>query len=429
MDNEKLIQGLKKLTDSGIKNKDIEDAIGLAKNSLSNFLSGRKEFPAKHHERIQEFIDDAERGGQLLPEPDLEEVAPIELIEPKTTIVVSPTGIKEKPSSEKLAKLKLTVEGINKDFGAGSVMVLGSNAVTDVEVISTGSLGLDIALGVGGLPKGRIVEMYGPESSGKTTVAIHLIAEAQRLGGLCAVIDAEHAFDIKYAAALGVNIEELHISQPDYGEQALEIADRLILSGAFSVVVIDSVAALVPKAELEGQMGDSKMGLHARLMSQACRKMTASISRTNTICLFINQIREKIGVVYGSNEFVPGGNALKFFSSVRIEIRRSVSAANSVMNGETKVGNETTAKVIKNKCAPPFRATKFDILYGKGIDYVGEVVDEGVRFGILKKTGSWYTFNDSKIGQGRENAIQLLNDNEELQNEIATLIRKAAFAQ
>jgi recombination protein RecA len=317
--------------------------------------------------------------------------------------------------SEDLSKL---IEGIDKDFGKGSLMRLGEMQPEPVEVISTGSLGLDTALGVGGVPRGRIIEIYGPESSGKTTIATHIIAQAQKKGLLCAIVDAEHAFDAPYAEALGVNVDDLFINQPDYGEQGLEIADRIIGSGKFGVVVVDSVAALVPKGELEGEMGDSKMGLQARLMSQALRKLTGKVAQTNTTLIFINQLREKIGVMFGNPETTTGGNALKFYASVRMDVRRSLSAQNSVMQGDLKVGNSTTVKVIKNKVAPPFRQAEFDIIYGEGIDTVGEILDAAVTKKVIQKSGSWYSYKDSKIGQGREGVRQLLKDNEDLLNEI-----------
>ncbi len=320
--------------------------------------------------------------------------------------------------------LKLTLDRIQKDFGAGSIMKLGDKEVQEVDVISSGSLGLDLALGVGGLPKGRIVEIYGPESSGKTTVAIHLIAEAQKAGGVCAIIDAEHAFDSSYAKRLGVDVDSLLIAQPDNGEQGLEIADRLILSGALDVVVIDSVAALVPKGELEGEMGDSKLGLQARLMSQALRKLTATVGKTNTICLFINQLREKIGVMFGSPETTTGGNALKFYSSVRLDIRRSTQ----IKDGDVVVGNRTRVKVVKNKVAPPFRLAEFDIVYGEGISKEGELIDIGVELDILKKSGSWYSYNDTKLGQGRNSIVNLLKDNPDMAEEIEGKIRDILLA-
>jgi len=323
-------------------------------------------------------------------------------------------------NSEKLKALKLTIDKIDKDFGKGSVMMMNEKGEQSIEVISTGSIGLDTALGIGGFPKGRIIEIYGPESSGKTTIAIHVIAEAQKKGGICAIIDAEHAFDSSYARRLGVDVDNLLISQPDYGEQALEIADRLILSGAVDVVVIDSVAALVPKGELEGEMGDSKMGLQARLMSQALRKLTATINKTNTICIFINQLREKIGVMFGNPETTTGGNALKFYSSVRLDIRRMAQ----IKDGDSAVGNRVKVKVVKNKVAPPFRSAEFDIVFGEGISKTGEIIDMGVELGIIQKSGSWFSYNSDKLGQGRETVKQLMKDNPELAAEIENKIRE-----
>ena len=327
--------------------------------------------------------------------------------------------IKKMSNTEKLKALKLTIDKIDKDFGKGSVMMMNEKSTEPMEVVSTGSIGLDVALGIGGLPRGRVVEIYGPESSGKTTIATHVIAEAQKKGGMCAIIDAEHAFDSNYARKLGVDVDSLLISQPDYGEQALEIADRLILSGALDVVVIDSVAALVPKGELEGEMGDSKMGLHARLMSQALRKLTATISKTNTICIFINQLREKIGVMFGNPETTTGGNALKFYASVRLDIRRLAQ----IKDGDSAIGNHVKVKVVKNKVAPPFRSAEFDIIFGEGISKMGEVIDMGVEFGIVQKSGSWFSYGDNKLGQGRDAVRQLLLDNPELANEIEGKIR------
>ncbi len=327
-------------------------------------------------------------------------------------------------SDEKLKALKMTLDKIDKDFGKGSVMKLGEKSNAEMEVISTGSLGLDIALGIGGLPKGRIVEIYGPESSGKTTIAIHTIAEAQKMGGICAIIDAEHAFDSSYARKLGVNVDELLISQPDYGEQALEIAERLILSGALDVIVIDSVAALVPKSELEGEMGESKMGLQARLMSQAMRKLTAAISRTQCTCIFINQLREKIGVMFGNPETTTGGNALKFYASVRLDIRKSTA----IKDGDTVMGNRTKVKVVKNKVAPPFRVAEFDIMYGEGVSKIGELIDLGVELNILTKSGSWFSYGENKIGQGRDAVKTFLQDNPEFAEEIEGKIRAALKA-
>ena len=322
-------------------------------------------------------------------------------------------------NTDKLKALRLTMDKIEKDFGKGSVMMMGEKGTEPMEVISTGSLGLDIALGIGGFPKGRIIEIYGPESSGKTTVAIHTIAEAQKKGGICAIIDAEHAFDSSYAQRLGVDVDSLLISQPDHGEQALEIADRLILSGAVDVVVIDSVAALVPKGELEGEMGESKMGLQARLMSQALRKLTATISKTNCCCIFINQLREKIGVMFGNPETTTGGNALKFYASVRLDIRRMTQ----IKDGDEAVGNRVKVKVVKNKVAPPFRQAEFDIIFGHGISKMGEIIDMGVEYGIVQKSGSWFSYETNKLGQGRDAVKQLLLDNPEVAAEIEAKIK------
>jgi len=322
-------------------------------------------------------------------------------------------------NAEKLKALKLTIDKIDKDFGKGSVMMMNEKPNQVIDAISTGSIGLDTALGIGGLPRGRVVEIYGPESSGKTTLATHVIAEAQKRGGMCAIVDAEHAFDSSYARKLGVDVDNLLISQPDYGEQALEITDRLILSGALDVVVVDSVAALVPKGELEGEMGDSKMGLQARLMSQALRKLTATISKTNTICIFINQLREKIGVMFGNPETTTGGNALKFYASVRLDIRRAAQ----IKDGDVPIGNRVKVKVVKNKVAPPFRNTEFDIIFGVGISKIGEIIDMGVELGIVGKSGSWFSYNGSKLGQGRDAVKSLLTDNPDLANEIEGKIR------
>lgn len=321
-------------------------------------------------------------------------------------------------SSEQASKLKalqLTLDKLDKTYGKGAVMKMGDSVAQDVEVISSGSLGLDLALGVGGYPRGRVIEIYGPESSGKTTLTLHAMAEAQKAGGIAAFIDAEHAFDRFYAENLGVDVQELIISQPDNGEQALEIADNLIRSGAVDIVVIDSVAALTPKSEIEGEMGDSKMGLHARLMSQALRKLTGSISRTNCTVFFINQLREKIGVMFGNPETTTGGNALKFYASVRLDIRRSTQ----IKDADAKVlGNKTRVKVVKNKVAPPFRTTEFDIMYGEGISKIGEIIDLGVNYEIIKKSGSWFSYGDTKIGQGRESVKTLLQDNPDLMDEL-----------
>ena len=324
-------------------------------------------------------------------------------------------------NKEKLKALEVTLGKIEKDFGKGTIMKLGDHAIENIQVISTGSIGLDAALGIGGLPRGRVIEIYGPEASGKTTLAIHAIAEAQKNGGIAAIIDAEHTFDRNYAEKLGVDVSNLLISQPDNGEQALEIADNLIRSGAIDIIVIDSVAALTPKAEIEGEMGDSKMGLQARLMSQALRKLTGNINKTNTSCVFINQLRDKIGVMFGNPETTTGGNALKFYSSVRLDIRKT----NQIKDGEEVVGSRTRVKIVKNKLAPPFKKADFDILYGEGISQVGELIDLGVDFEIIKKSGSWFSYGDTKLGQGRDSVKQILKDNPELYEELKTKVVEA----
>ena len=335
-------------------------------------------------------------------------------------------AVEEKTGAEvnaaKLKALQATIDKIEKDYGKGTIMKLGDQPEWDeAQVIPSGSIALDHALGIGGYPKGRIIEIYGPESSGKTTLAIHAIAEAQKQGGIAAIIDAEHAFDRTYAKALGVDLETLLISQPDNGEQALEIADNLIRSGAIDIVVIDSVAALTPKAEIEGEMGDNKVGLQARLMSQALRKLTANISKTNTCCIFINQLREKIGIMFGNPETTTGGNALKFYASVRLDIRRTTQ----IKDGEEALGNHVKVKVVKNKMAPPFKKAEFDIVFGEGISHTSELVDLGVELGIIAKSGSWFSYNDAKLAQGREAAKKVLQDNPELADEIEARIRAA----
>jgi len=383
----------------------IEEELGWSNGLIGKAAKGLTDLSDEKFKKLVDFFN-KKCGVQEIPV--------------STKLVVEKTGIKEVVSDEKRQRLIETMDKLNKDFGKGSVQMMGSSPDNGVDVISTGSLTLDLALGVGGLPKGRMIEVYGPESSGKTTLTMHIIAEAQKKGGMCAFIDAEHAFDSEYAKNIGINIDNLIISQPDYGEQALEIADRLIESGNISVIVIDSVAALVPKSELEGSMGDSKMGLHARLMSQACRKMTASISRTNTICIFINQLRMKIGVLPHMNpETTTGGNALKFYASVRLDVRRSTQ----IKDGEEISGNLTKVKVVKNKVAPPFKIAEFDIIYGEGISKSGEIIDMGVDLGIIQKSGSWFSYNNDKLGQGRESVKQLMIDNPELAMEIETKIR------
>jgi recombination protein RecA len=324
-------------------------------------------------------------------------------------------------SAEKLKALEVTLGKIEKDFGKGTIMKLGDQAIANVQTISTGSIGLDAALVIGGFPRGRVIEIYGPEASGKTTLAIHAIAEAQKNGGIAAIIDAEHTFDRVYAGKLGVDVENLLISQPDNGEQALEVADNLIRSGALDIIVIDSVAALTPKAEIEGEMGDSKMGLQARLMSQALRKLTANISKTNTSCIFINQLREKIGVMFGNPETTTGGNALKFYATIRVDIRR----LSQIKEGDEAVGNRTRVKIVKNKLAPPFKKAEFDILYGEGISQLGEIIDLGTDFNIIKKSGSWFSYGETRIGQGRDAVKQILRDNPELFDELKSKVTEA----
>lgn len=399
---EELIKRLNELVEAGEKKATLEESIGLPKNSLSAVLSGANKMPQSWVPKIEAFLTTPIAEPPMTPEAK----------QPKM-VVKSNGKLNLTPNPETLKKVAETMERINKDFGEGSVMRLGDKPMGNVEVIPTGSLSLNAALGVGGLPKGRIAEIYGPESSGKTTVALHVIAEAQKMGGLCAFIDVEHAFDETYAKAIGVDVENLHLSQPDYGEQALEEADRLIITGGFSVVVIDSVAALVPKSELEGEMGDSKMGLQARLMSQACRKLTGSISKTGTVCIFINQLRSTIGNMYVF-EVTSGGNALKYYASVRLDVRRS----GKIVDGDEQMGNKVKVKVVKNKVAPPFKTAEFDILFGIGIDYVGELIDLSVEKNVIKKSGSWYSYEESKLGQGREAVRQLLKDNVELLSQI-----------
>lgn len=339
----------------------------------------------------------------------------------ETKELKDPKNALKEINKEKLKALQLTLDKIDKDYGKGTILKMGDRAVVLVPSISSGSIALDSALGIGGYPRGRVIEIFGPESSGKTTLAIHAIAEAQKAGGIAAYIDAEHAFDRVYAEKLGIDVENLYISQPDNGEQALEIADALIRSGAIDIIVIDSVAALTPKAEIEGEMGDSKMGLQARLMSQALRKLTANISKTNTCCIFINQLRDKIGVMFGNPETTTGGNALKFYASVRVDIRR----LSQIKEGDDVMGNRTKVKIVKNKLAPPFKLAEFDIIYGEGISKIGEVIDLGVEFEIIKKSGSWFSYGETKLGQGRDSVKQLLLDNPELSAELEGKIRAA----
>lgn len=399
---QELIDKLNEMVAAGTPKSQLEESIGLPKNSLSIVLLGKKAMPESWIPKIQEFLK-----APIEPTPTPVSTPP--------RMVVKKTGeLSLAPSPEALKRMQEAIDGINKDFGEGSIICLGDRPKRDGNSIPTGSLNLDLALGIGGLPRGRIVEIYGPESSGKTTIATHVIAEAQKQGGKCGIIDAEQAFDSDYAEKIGVKIDELHISQPDYGEQALEEADRMILSGAYAVIVIDSVAALVPKGELEGEMGDSKMGLQARLMSQACRKLVASINKSNTLVIFINQLRATIGNPYGPQEVTTGGNALKFYASVRLDVRRNAA----IKDGEETIGNKVKVRVVKSKVSPPFKVAEFDIMYGEGIDRTGEIIDLAVAQSIIQKNGSWYSHKESKLGQGRESIRQLLKDNRELCSEI-----------
>lgn len=396
-----LVEKLNNLVESGIKKATLEDGIGLPSNSLSSVLSGKKEMPDSWIEKITNYFV----SSKNTPPED-------------TKLVVDKDGLKIKPSGSKLLELTDTMKKINKDFGEGTVMYFGSKPNQDYEVISTGSLLLDDALGIGGLPRGRMVEIFGMESSGKTTIAMNVIANAQKTGLKCLLVDAENSFDPEYAENLGIKTDELIYCQPSYGEQGFEVADQHISNGSVGVVVIDSVAAMIPKRELEGEIGDSVMGLHARLMSQVCRKMVSSASRTNTLVIFINQIRNKIGVMMGNPEVTTGGMALQFYASIRLRVSRSTTKENSVMNGDTAEGNLTTVKVIKNKCSPPFKSAQFYIMYGKGVDNFSEIVDMAIDKGVIQKSGSWFSYCGDKIGQGREAVKQLLSDNEELRKEI-----------
>jgi recombination protein RecA len=420
-----VLEKLNSLIEGGLKKKDIETKFGMPLNSLSGYLSGKKVLPNKYVSEILGYngIPVKKESGvitEVTKDVILEKPEIVPEIQKPTKVETIRTQIAKNQNDGE--EIKKASERINKDYGAGSIMKWGEKTQTEYQVVSTGSLGLDIALGVMGLPRGRIVEIVGWESSGKSTIALNVIANAQKQGLKCVLVDAESAFDPEYADSLGVKLDEMQYCQPDYGEQALEIADRMILSGEIGVVVIDSVAALVPKAELEGEMGDSKMGLHAKLMSQACRKMVGSIAKTNCLCIFINQFRHKIGVMFGNPEVPTGGNALQFYSSIRLEVRRSTTEANSVTHGGIKEGNLTTVKVVKNKCAAPFRQAKFNIMYGTGIDRFGEIVDLGISSGVITKSGSWLSYKNAKLGQGAEQAADVLVDNPELSAEIEAKI-------
>lgn len=385
---------IKSLNESGLKKSKIEFDLGMPLNSLSGMLSGSKEIPVKWIQPLTDYMEKLKVGSL-----------------PETYLATQKGGLKESYSDNKIME---SMNKINKDFGAGTIMFLGDRTSGKVDVISTGSLQLDFALGIGGLPRGRIIEIFGLESSGKTTIAMHVIKNAQKKGLRCLLIDAENAFDPEYAANIGINIEKLSYCQPSCGEEGLEVADRQIASGEANVIVIDSVAALIPKSELEGQMGDSKMGLHARLMSQACRKMSASISKTNSLAIFINQIRNKIGIAWGNPEVTTGGLALQFYASVRLSVRRAAI----IKDGELQIGNKVVVKVVKNKCAPPFKNAEFDIIYGEGIDKTGEIIDMASELGIIHKAGSWFYYNEAKLGQGREQVRQILKDNPSMSKEI-----------
>lgn len=405
--SQELITKLNELVIAGVKKTELEEAIGLPKNSLSAVLAGNKEMPASWGPKIIAYF------VRPIAEPDITKQP--ESIDEPVMVVKNNGDLSLAPSREKMERLQQVLDKINKDFGEGSIRRLGDAPIVGVQSISTGSLSLDEALGVGGLPKGRITEIYGKESSGKTTIALHTIAEAQKRGGKCAFIDVEHAFDPIYAKNIGVDTADLYLSQPDYGEQALEEADRLLLSGVYSVIVLDSVAALVPKAELEGEAGDMKLGLMARLMSQACRKLTGTIAKTNTLFIFINQVRQKIAAMpYEQQTYQPGGVALKFYSSVRIEVARKAT----IKDGEDAVGIKILAKVVKSKVAAPYKSCEYDIFFGEGIDTTGEIIDLAAEKGIIQKSGSWYSYNSDKIGQGREAVRQLLKDNPQLLSEI-----------
>ena len=403
-------QIFKDLEELDHKFSNIETELGMPKNYLSRFKNPENILPKKWVEPLLRYI-----YKYTIVKGD----TPPESIPEKTKLVVDETGIKEKPSNETLTSIRLSNDKINKDFGAGTVMLFGDKPQTGYDVISTGSMGIDRAIGIGGFPRGRMVEIYGLESSGKTTIALQVIANAQKKGLKCLLVDAENSFDPEYAEALGVKVDELNYCQPSYGEEGLEVADRYIADGKANVVVIDSVAALIPKKELEGEMGDSVMGLQARLMSQACRKFVTSVSKTNSLLIFINQIRNKIGVMYGSPEVVCGGMALQFYASVRLRVTKMVA----LKDGEEIVGNRTKVKVIKNKCAPPMKIAEFDINYGEGVDRLGELVDIAVEEGIIKKAGSWYSYKDSKLGQGVAQVKQLLLDNPDMKSDIEAKLK------
>jgi recombination protein RecA len=405
---QELIDKLNELVESGTKKKDLEEAIGLPENSLSTVLKGSKEMPASWIPKVQKFLE------KPIAEPEVE----------KSKSVVQINGaLSLAPTPEQVENMQAAIDKINKDFGEGSVMRLGDKPMRKLDTISTGSFGLDLILQIGGLPRGRIVEFYGPESSGKTTIALYTVAEAQKRNGRCAFIDVEHAFDDAYAKLIGVNVEDLLLSQPDYGEQALEELDRLILSNGYSVIVVDSVAALVPKAELEGEMGDAKMALQARMMSQAMRKIVGTVSKTNTLVIFINQLRATINQGYGTyngpTEITTGGNALKFYASVRLDVRKAAQ----IKDGDEVVGNKVRIKIAKSKVCAPFKTTELDIMYGHGINKEGEVVDKAVELGIIVKNGSWYSYEGDKIGQGRDSACLLFKDNPEMCERVSQQVK------
>ena len=408
MTKEQILQEIQQKVSQGVKRKEIEVAIGLPQNSLSNIMAGRRAFPSSCIDQAIVYLT----GQQVSEAPVYEKMEPDVVVTEKGTL-------KEVPPLKKIALTSATLDKINKDFGAGTVMKFGDRPQIGYKTVSTGSILLDNAIGIGGLPRGRFVEIYGPESSGKTTLCLHVVANAQKQGLRCLWVDAENSFDPEYAMNLGVDVNEMHYCQPTFGEQGFEVVDRMITAGEVDCVVIDSVAAMIPKGELDGETGDAKMGLHARLMSQVCRKLVTVVAKKDVLLLFINQIRNKIGVMYGSPEVTTGGMALQFYASVRLDVRRSTA----IKDGDEAMGNKTRVKVVKNKCAPPMKIVEFDILYGEGVDRNGEIIDLAVEKQVVSRMGSWYSYNGEKLGQGRDNVRQLLIDNKELADEILKRVK------